>query len=136
DERAQRTPHVGGQGLDGELDLREERGRYRLRLRSGAEAREAAEGERLPHPGRPDAPAQDWLRLPVAGISSLDARADAAWLSRTGRVPGARLCSELEWERAARGADAREFPHGDVLGPEDANFDLAHGKQPSAFGPD
>jgi eukaryotic-like serine/threonine-protein kinase len=61
-------------------------------------------------------------RLPVERISVDDARAYVAWLSRTDRVPRARLCSELEWERAARGADDRAYPHGDAIGPEDAAF--------------
>jgi formylglycine-generating enzyme required for sulfatase activity len=49
-------------------------------------------------------------------------------------VPGARLCSEYEWERAARGADDRQFPHGDSLAPDDANFDETYGRK--AWGPD
>ena len=50
------------------------------------------------------------------------------WLDRTGRVPGARVCEEREWERAARGADDRMYPHGDNLEPDDANFDETYGK--------
>jgi formylglycine-generating enzyme required for sulfatase activity len=79
---------------------------------------------------------QDWRRFPVSGITLDDAKTYASWLSSTGRVVGARLCTEREWERAARGADGREFPHGDHLERDDANLDETYGKNPLAFGPD
>src|SRR5207237_9071692 len=106
-----------------------------LAPQTGSRVQVVREGEKLRLP-RAERAEQDWLRLPVAGISFLDARAYAEWLSRTARVPGARLCNEMEWERAARGADDREFPGGDALRPTDANFDATYGKQPQAFGPD
>jgi formylglycine-generating enzyme required for sulfatase activity len=58
-------------------------------------------------------PCSDWLRWPINILPRDEAQAYAAWLSRSGRVPGARLCTDREWERAARGADARRFPWGD-----------------------
>src|SRR5678815_2053151 len=76
------------------------------------------------------------MKLPVAAVSYEDAVAFAAWLDRSGRVRGARLCDEYEWERAARGADGRTFPTGTVLAPDDANIDVTYGREPLAFGPD
>jgi eukaryotic-like serine/threonine-protein kinase len=79
---------------------------------------------------------QDWTKFPVAAVSYDDAVAFAAWLDRTRRIPGARLCDEYEWERAARGADARSFPSGSELLSDDANIDVTYGREPLAFGPD
>ncbi len=111
-------------------------GRWRLRLQLNKHALEANEGEPLRFAGRAVRREQDWSRLPVSGISYEDARAYLAWLDRTGRVPGARFCHEREWERAARGADGRAFPHGNRLEAEDANFDQTYGRKTDAFGPD
>jgi formylglycine-generating enzyme required for sulfatase activity len=69
---------------------------------------------------------QDRRRFPVTAVSAEDAAEYAAWLATTGRVPGARLCGEVEWERAARGADGRDYPHGRALENDDANFDATH----------
>jgi len=93
-------------------------------------------GEKIVYPGRTHRKEQDWLRFPVFGVAVADAEAYAAWLDHTGRVPGARLCNELEWERAAKGADLREYPHGERLGQDDANFDDTYQKNPLAMGPD
>jgi len=93
-------------------------------------------GEQIHYRSRRHHAFQDWLQFPVAGVAAEDAEAYLAWLRLSGRVPGARLCSEAEWERAARGADAREFPHGGQLDPEDADFDETYDKNPEAMGPD
>jgi eukaryotic-like serine/threonine-protein kinase len=95
----------------------------------------AAEGEPLPFPARREQREVRWERLPVSGVSFDDARAYAAWLAASRRVPGARLCSELEWERAARGADGRNFPHGQRLDAEDANIDITYDRELMGWGP-
>jgi formylglycine-generating enzyme required for sulfatase activity len=80
---------------------------------------------------------QDWLRMPVLAVSPKDTQAYFDWLSRTGRVPGARFCDELEWERAARGADDRLYPASLTrLDTEDANIDLTYGRVRGSYGPD
>jgi formylglycine-generating enzyme required for sulfatase activity len=136
-ERKQRTPRAGTAGLVGGLELRElsER-KWRLVLHPKGKEFSALEGERLSIAARDRRAAQDWSRLPVGGISCDDAVAYTKWLSATGRLPGARLCSEWEWERAARGADDRTFPHAELLLPDDANYDETYGRQADTFGPD
>lgn len=58
---------------------------------------------------------------PVSGVSWTDAAAYCAWLSdRLGHE--VRLPTENEWERAARGDDARRFPWGDEYRPGLANL--------------
>ena len=107
-------------------DRREAAGSSRFsRPRSATSARA---GEPIVYAGRNQRARQDWLRFPVAGIAPADVERYLRWLRDTGRVPGARLCTELEWERAARGADDRLYPHGDDLAPDDANFDVTYGR--------
>jgi formylglycine-generating enzyme required for sulfatase activity len=111
-------------------------GRWQLALQPVTRAYVVRSGEILSYAARKLRKDQEWLRLPVSGIGLADVRAYAAWLDRSGRVPGARLCTEREWERAARGADDRELPHGSTLEPGDANFDETYGKDPASAGPD
>ena len=136
--RAERARHlVAGSDFQGVgVALLKDGGVWRLELRSRAATYHARWGESIHYLERSRGANQDWRRMPVAGVTYRDAQAYAGWLSSSGRMPGARLCTELEWERAARGADDREYPHGDRLDPEDANFDLTYGQKLDAFGPD
>ncbi len=136
-ERARRTPRASTAGLNGSLALREEKsGLFTLVMQPNAQAYEAHEGEPMRYAGRALRATQEWARFPVSGITWDDAVGYAAWLATSGRVPGARLCTEYEWERAARGADDRIWAHGDRLEPDDANYDETYGRKPMAFGPD
>ncbi len=117
---------AGGTGVGGwELTLQPTQHAYVVRM-----------GEKLSYFDRDNHVEADWLRLPVSGVSWEQASAYAAWLSRAGGVPRARMCREDEWERAARGADLRVYPHGDSLLSTDANFDVTYGRKARAFGPD
>jgi formylglycine-generating enzyme required for sulfatase activity len=73
--------------------------------------------------------------MPVTGISWDDGNAYAEWLAKTA-VPAARLCSEHEWERAARGADGRVFPHGDQMVAGDANIGVTYDGNADRMGAD
>ena len=135
-ERANRVLKVGQVSMVGALALVRRDGLWRLTLQLGNHFYRVQEDEPLVYEGRSERAVQNWLRLPVSGITRDEAVAYAAWLDKSGKLPGARLCTEYEWERAARGADEREFPTGNQLEPTDANFDLTYGKSASAMGPD
>jgi formylglycine-generating enzyme required for sulfatase activity len=92
-------------------------------------------GEALCRPKRKLHRCQDWLHLPVDAIAWDDAQAYARWVAAD-RMPGARLCTEREWERAARGADGRGFPQGDDLHSGDANFQSTYDVDAEQMGPD
>jgi formylglycine-generating enzyme required for sulfatase activity len=110
--------------------------RWRLVLTPTTRTYTAETGQRLHYEQRTRRADQDWTRFPVSAVSYEDAIAYTAWLDRTRRLAGARLCDEYEWERAARGADAPTFPGGPALAPDDANIDVTYGREPAAFGPD
>jgi serine/threonine protein kinase/formylglycine-generating enzyme required for sulfatase activity len=136
-ERERRRPHASN--YTGAVDLSQSRdGRWQLALElpSQVASYHLAEGEPLRYRDRALHVEHDWRDLPVTGISFSDAIAYVNWLSRSGRVPGARLCDEHEWERAARGADDRFYPHGDQVLGDDANIDITYGQKSLAFGPD
>jgi formylglycine-generating enzyme required for sulfatase activity len=97
----------------------------------------AGQSQKLIYPARQQPHhEQRWERMPVTGVSWDDIELYLRWLHTSGRVPGARLCREDEWERAARGADGRLYPHGNTLQPGDANHDRTYDRKPMAYGLD
>ncbi|WP_246356805.1 bifunctional serine/threonine-protein kinase/formylglycine-generating enzyme family protein [Pyxidicoccus fallax] len=96
----------------------------------------ARENEKFHYPGRHPSVPIDWRRLPLAGVTTMDLEGFHFWLTHTKGLPDARLCTEHEWEYAARGADGRDYAHGNLLRPNDANIDVTYGREPTAFGPD
>lgn len=137
-ERKARMPSVNTDTTydDGMVHLEQVEGQFVLTVGNSRGTQHVAEGDWVTYPARDHRQRQDWRRFPVTGISAQDAQAYVAWLGATGRVPGARLCREDEWERAARGADGRMFSHGDDLKPEDANYDRTYGRDPATMGVD
>ncbi|MCA9635521.1 MAG: SUMF1/EgtB/PvdO family nonheme iron enzyme, partial [Myxococcales bacterium] len=117
------------------LRLEETAEGWRLNFDMDGEAHALGRDDVLHFPDRTMLADQHWTRWPVLGVTVGNARAYVDWLNTSGRLPGARLCTELEWERAARGADQRNYPHGDVLRPTDSNFDLTFGRSSKAHGP-
>jgi formylglycine-generating enzyme required for sulfatase activity len=126
-ERAVRLPKSSATAS---VALEENAGRFTLVMKDYR----VAEGEPIIYSARAVRRSVRWEMMPVSGVSWEDAEAYAGWLAA--RIPGARLCTLREWERAARGADGRTFPHGDALAPADANIDATYERKEHAWGPD
>lgn len=136
-EREKRIQRTEQAGLGGNVSLKQlDNSLWQLTLHQGSVTYTVETGKFITYNKRHVRESQDWRRLPVGGISFDDAEAYAKWLDQTGRLPGARICTELEWERAARGADDREFPHGNVVEQDDINIDETYGRDPTQAGLD
>jgi serine/threonine-protein kinase len=70
------------------------------------------------------------VNWPITMIDWYGASAYAEWLASENRL-GWRLPSELEWEKAARGVDARVHPWGDFVDPSFCNMRDSHPGDPS-----
>lgn len=141
EERSRRTPHMAKSSTvqDAEQTMSLSKtadGAWQLDITPWKVTYHARAGELITYQDRDHNAKQDWLKMPVSAITPEDAEAYAAWLDRTGRVPHARLCSESEWEYAARGVDGRSYPAGHDLAPDDANIDVTYGQNDGGFGPD
>ena len=77
------------------------------------------EGLRLDFDGQSFAPKPGWENHPMVLVSWFGAKAYCEF-------HGWRLPSEIEWEKAARGGDARPFPWGDEIARNNANYYSSH----------
>jgi serine/threonine protein kinase/formylglycine-generating enzyme required for sulfatase activity len=130
-------PKIGQGGTSGTMELQQAPGGlWRLTMQPSSVSHAALSNQPFEYQGRSQRSRQDWLRFPVGGASLNMAAGYVAWLVSTGRIPGARLCTEMEWERAGRGADERPLPTGFDIVADDANIDVTYDKKPEATGPD
>jgi eukaryotic-like serine/threonine-protein kinase len=136
DERKLRSPRVSTAGLQGSLALTRRDDGWHLTIQPGNVAYAAREGEPIRYTSRDDRIEQDWLRMPVSGISREDVDAYLAWAREHRGLPSARLCRDEEWESSARGADGRVYPHANRLEPTGANIFTTYGWRLETMGPD
>src|SRR5262249_36020692 len=82
--RKQRLPRVGSPGASQSIALLEQPGgKWLLQFEPAAAPYALLSGEKIRYRNRKDHIEQDWMRLPVSGISPEDVEAYAAWLRTT-----------------------------------------------------
>jgi len=109
---------------------------WSLRMQHGNISTESSADDEWLYKHRKIRASHRWTDLPLSGMNVAEQERFLEWLSKSGRLPGARFCTEHEWERGGRGADDREFPHGNRLEPAEANFDETYGQDGKQAGPD
>jgi len=131
-----RRPVTCGEYAEFLQDLTERLGAQAARARAPRNAPQAPSLWPLGPSGGPappdhDSAGQPWHPdWPVVGISAEDADAYCAWRTQqTGQRH--RLPSDIEWEKAARGADGRLFPWGDAFEPTFCHMGLSRAGAPS-----
>jgi serine/threonine protein kinase/formylglycine-generating enzyme required for sulfatase activity len=116
----------GGGGFTGKVKLEPTESGWRYTLGVDGQTLRSDEADMVQYgePGDPrPARAFPMRQMPLTSLSVARFSDYLQWLDTSGRLPGARLCQDNEWERAARAADNRAFPHGNTLDPDSANFD-------------
>jgi len=107
-----------GEFLYGDNKKTRETGAYRISRTPVTNAEYArfvaATGHKPPSHWKGQTPPDELLDHPVVNVTWHDAVAYAEWV-------GARLPTEEEWEKAARGTDGRVYPWGDAFDPDRCN---------------
>lgn len=129
-------PKVGSSGLSGMVELTRKNAQWVLTLQPTTVVHTQQLGDPIIYQGRDIGKNQNWRNVPVSGINVDQLTEYYKWLHTQGKISHARLCTENEWERAARGADARNYPHGLDLLDADANIDATYSRRDDAKGPD
>ncbi|MEZ4382362.1 MAG: SUMF1/EgtB/PvdO family nonheme iron enzyme [Nannocystaceae bacterium] len=135
EEGAEVLGRVGKEADAFTFDLARDEEGWFMTWKRGDDVQRAEAGQPLRFPKREVFQEIDWQKMPMGGLDLADTKRYLGWLDASGRLPGARLCTEFEWERAARGADARMFPHGNDLRPDDANYDQTFAKNLQIMSP-
>ena len=120
-QREERRPKISS--IKGDVELKKIAQVWKLLLLG----HELSWSQKMHYPDRKTNSVADWKLMPAVGITPQDATIYAKWLSDSGRIPGARLCTDREWEKAARGADGRPFTTGARVPTESANVDETYG---------
>jgi len=134
-EALKRSGQVSGP-RKGFLSLRPVAHDWQLTMRLNSRSYVMRQGDIFRVPERKTRQEQDWRLLPMVGVSIGEIDDYLAWLQNSNNSFRPRLCNEFEWERAARGADGREYSHGNVISRGDANYVETYGKSVATAGPD